>query len=79
MKRLSVILTAGLVALLVIGADQHSSASSEKVVKKTCSGYTVIESTKGIDCNGDTIKLVRTAGFYERVREENEVIASLAK
>ena len=69
MKRVSVILTLGLVGFMVIGADRRGAASAEVVAtKKPCTGYTVIEASKGIDCNGDTIKLVRTAGFYERVR-----------
>lgn len=33
--------------------------------KKACSGYVVIEVNKGIDCNGDTIKLMKKHGFYE--------------
>ena len=68
MKRVSVILALGLVGFMVIGADKRGTTSAELTVKKPCSGYTVIEASKGIDCNGDTIKLVRTAGFYERVR-----------
>jgi len=33
--------------------------------KKSCSGYEVIEANKGIDCNGDTIRLIKKHGFYE--------------
>lgn len=36
-----------------------------KVKKKSCSGYMVLEVNKGIDCNGDTIKLTKKHGFYE--------------
>ncbi|MGC3946931.1 MAG: hypothetical protein QM762_20845 [Chryseolinea sp.] len=71
MKRVSLILTLGLVGLLVMGAEQRGAVQAKegkKVAKKACIGYTIIEASKGIDCNGDTIKLVRTAGFYERVR-----------
>ena len=56
---------------MVLGAEQQGSAPDKKVAKKACMGYTVIEASKGIDCNGDTIKLVRTAGFYERVRNDD--------
>ncbi|HTE33230.1 MAG TPA: hypothetical protein VK666_22760 [Chryseolinea sp.] len=73
MKRASVILAVGLLGFMVIGADQRSSAPESKVAKKSCSGYTVIESTKGIDCNGDTIRLIRTAGFYQRVRDDDAI------
>ncbi len=33
--------------------------------QKFCRGYEVIEANKGIDCNGDTIQLVRKNGFFE--------------
>ncbi|MBA4056626.1 MAG: hypothetical protein C0490_18070 [Marivirga sp.] len=66
MKRIWTILTLGLIAFLVIGADQPVAETPE-VTKKVCRGYTVIADSKGIDCNGDTLKLVRVAGFYQRV------------
>lgn len=68
MKRLWVILTMGLIAFLVIGAHQRNLGSSKKVMKKACSGYTVIEASMGIDCNSDTIKLTKVGGFYERIQ-----------
>lgn len=66
MKRIWVIVTLGLIAFLVIGADQPN-VDPPKVEKKICRGYTIIADSKGIDCNGDTLKLVRVAGFYQRV------------
>ena len=33
--------------------------------KKSCSGYEVIEANKGIDCNGDTVRLIKKHGFFE--------------
>lgn len=42
-------------------------AESTPVQKKHCRGYTVIEVDKGIDCYGDTIRLVKVNGFFERV------------
>ena len=74
MKRVSLILTLGLAGLMVMGAERRNTVApkqEKKVAKKTCIGYTIIEASKGIDCNGDTIKLVRTAGFYERVRNDD--------
>ncbi len=75
MKRVSVFVALSLMALMVVGAvHRGSSPAAEeetKVVKKACVGYTIIEDSKGLDCNGDTIKLVRTAGFYERVRNDD--------
>jgi len=67
MKRLLFLLTLGLFAFLVIGAD-HREAQIPKTFNRTCKGYTVIEASKGVDCNGDTIKLVKVSGFYERAR-----------
>jgi hypothetical protein len=29
-----------------------------------CTGFTVVEATKGIDCNGDTVRLIKVNGFY---------------
>jgi hypothetical protein len=74
MKRVSVVLSLSLIGLMVMGAEHRGSAPAKsvtKVAKKACIGYTIIEASKGIDCNGDTIKLVRTAGFYERVRNDD--------
>ena len=68
MKRLLFLLTLGLFAFLVLGADHRVAQIPEKISKKACKGYTVIEASKGVDCNGDTIKLVKVSGFYQRVR-----------
>lgn len=68
MKRLLFLLTLGLFAFLVIGADNRQSQISAASLKRACKGYTVIEASKGIDCNGDTIKLVKVSGFYQRAR-----------
>ncbi len=45
------------------------------VKKHSCTGFTVIEASTGIDCHGDTVKLVKRGGIYElastaAVREE---------
>lgn len=74
MKRVSVFVALSLTALMVVGAVHRNltpGAEEVKVVKKACVGYTIIEDSKGVDCHGDTIKLVRTAGFYQRVRDDD--------
>jgi len=68
MKRLLFLLTLGLFAFLVLGADHREAQIPAKILKRACNGYTVIEASKGVDCNGDTIKLVKVSGFYQRVR-----------
>ncbi len=56
---------AGLVTILV-GADFKEAKVQEVAeVKKHCAGYTVIEAGLGVDCHGDTVKLVKKYGFYE--------------
>ena len=60
-------MTLGLFAFMVIGADQREAEISAASLKRVCKGYTVIEASKGVDCNGDTIKLVKVSGFYQRL------------
>ncbi len=65
MKRLllvvGVVLTIG---LLGTGFVQKGATESTSL-KRSCTGYVVIEVDKGIDCNGDTIRLVKKHGFFE--------------
>ncbi len=65
MKRLllvvGVVLTIGL-----LGTGFVRKGSAESIdQKRPCAGYVVIEVDKGIDCNGDTIRLVKKHGFFE--------------
>lgn len=53
-----------LLCLMIIGADFRSSAMVE--IKKNC-GYTIIEAGKGLNCEGDTIQLIKKHGYYELV------------
>jgi hypothetical protein len=41
-------------------------AQSVKKTEKPACGYTIIEFGKGIDCHGDTIKLVKVNGMQVR-------------
>ena len=57
----------GLVLTLVVllGADirrKKEASRAATVEKMPCYGYTIIEYGKGIDCDGDTVKLVRAGG-----------------
>ncbi len=53
--------------LLMIGADfMPSGSANAEILKKHCVGYVIIEAGKGIDCNGDTLKLVNKGGYYGR-------------
>jgi hypothetical protein len=53
-------------ALLMIGADFRAPKPDPVAeVKKHCVGYTIIEAGLGVDCNGDTVRLVKKYGYYE--------------
>jgi hypothetical protein len=66
MKMLLFVMSLGLFAFMVVGAEQREAQISASSLKRACKGYTVIEASKGVDCNGDTIKLVKVSGFYQR-------------
>ena len=55
-------------AFVLTGADYKRP--EVPAAKKFCRGYSVIEADKGIDCHGDTIKLVKVHGFFERELKE---------
>jgi hypothetical protein len=53
-------------ALLMIGADfRVPKAESLVEIKKHCVGYTIIEAGLGVDCTGDTVRLIKKYGYYE--------------
>lgn len=54
-----------LVLTALLGADIRRNDTTNRQValpKKKCLGYTIIEFGKGVDCNGDTVKLVKVNG-----------------
>ena len=54
-----------------IAADTRSVEETSPAIivsRKPCYGYTIIEFGKGIDCHGDTVKLVKVKGGQERFR-----------
>lgn len=55
------------VAIVIFGMGfiSRTPAAPAEEPRKSCRGYEVIEANKGIDCNGDTIQLVRRNGFFE--------------
>src|SRR5690606_22780488 len=55
-------------AFLLTGAHIHDkSPSSPAILRKPCYGYTIVEFGKGVDCNGDTINLVKVPGGQARL------------
>jgi hypothetical protein len=82
MKR--IVLTV-IVILLIVFVLVGARLRKPPVVKETkpirmCRGFTVIEATKGIDCNGDTINLIKKNGFFEvaATYDENNLRDALA-
>jgi hypothetical protein len=72
MKKLLWIPAVALLFTALIGADIHRPAKvtvPKEKPKKTCYGYTIIEFGKGIDCNGDTIRLVKINGVQVQQKE----------
>jgi len=66
MIRAFVIGAMAILMLSLTGASQKEYAAPTVAPRKFCCGYTVIEADKGIDCYGDTIRLVKTNGYFER-------------
>ncbi|HEY0655979.1 MAG TPA: hypothetical protein VGD65_22745 [Chryseosolibacter sp.] len=75
MRKVVVALTVMIMLVVLIGADiRRTDASSAGQpanikLKKKCYGYTIIEFGKGVDCNGDTVSLVRVDGI-QRLQSE---------
>ena len=65
MKNIFLLFGIVLTLVVLLGADirRKKEASLASVgEKKPCYGYTIIEFGKGINCNGDTVKLVKLKG-----------------
>ena len=56
-----------LALVILLGADirREKEALLPVVEKKPCYGYTIIEFGKGINCHGDTVRLVKVKGGQE--------------
>ena len=70
MKKIFLLFGVILTLVVLLGADirRKKEASLAQVAeKKPCAGYTIIEFGKGIDCNGDTIKLVKVPGGQQQL------------
>ena len=64
MKRILGALCMIMTALLLSGVNLHGSVAENPPKKKyspSC-GYTIIEFGLGIDCNGDTVKIIKKNG-----------------
>jgi hypothetical protein len=62
------------VLIMLIGADIRRPVPDTKPEKKFCNGYTIVEFGKAVDCNGDTINLVKVNGGQELLRNRKEPV-----
>jgi hypothetical protein len=70
MKKVILTLAVPFFAVAMIGADfrREGPVTTPPLVakdKKPCYGYVIIEFGKGINCDGDTVKLVKVNGGQE--------------
>ena len=65
MKKTLFVLSCVVCIILSYTVFKLSAIPTRGAEKKSCNGYEIIEAGKGINCNGDTIKLTKRAGFYE--------------
>ena len=64
MKKIFFLFGIVLILVVLLGADirRDKESSLPVIEKKPCYGYTIIEFGKGINCQGDTVKLVKVKG-----------------
>jgi hypothetical protein len=55
------------VCIIVAVVNQRKQNDIALTPKKSCTGYIVIAVDKGVDCNGDTIQLVKEHGYFKFV------------
>ena len=72
MKKMFVLTLALMCVILIMGTASFRTVphwlNNSTTTPGKCVGYTIIAFDKGIDCHGDTIRLVRTNGYAERAR-----------
>jgi hypothetical protein len=70
MKKIVLLFAVVVVLVVLLGADirrKKEARLGSAVPEKPCYGYTIIEFGKGINCNGDTVKLTKVEGGQELV------------
>lgn len=71
MKKIFLLFSVVLILVALLGADirreKEEKSQTSAVTKKHCYGYTIIEFGKGINCEGDTVKLTKVPGGQMKV------------
>lgn len=64
MKKIILVFSVILMLVILLGADIRREKETRMPVvdKLPCKGYTIIEFGKGVNCDGDTVKLVKVQG-----------------
>ena len=64
MKTIFLLFGVVLTLVVLLGADirRQKEAETPVIEEKPCYGYTIIEFGKGINCQGDTVNLVKVEG-----------------
>jgi hypothetical protein len=74
MKKMFVLTLALVCVMLIMGTASFRAVPHWLNTTTTnpgkCVGYTIIAFDQGVDCSGDTIRLVRKNGYAERVRDQ---------
>jgi hypothetical protein len=72
MKKIFTLVNCALLLTILLGADIRTTDGQHlpSPPKKPCSGYTIVEFGKGVDCNGDTVKLTKLPGGTQVLARE---------
>ena len=73
MKKIFFLLSVVVMAIMFGAASIPAGLSVKQTPKKSSAcGYRIIEFGVGLNCNGDTVKLVRSMGFQRPASQEEE-------
>ena len=67
MKKFLLTCTVLILGALCLSAGIHripAYLNKKKTPQAACVGFTVLEATKGVNCQGDTVRLKKVNGFY---------------
>ena len=69
MKKVFLLFSVVVMLIVLLGTDIRRKKGPEPGEKKPCYGYTIIEFGKGIDCDGDTVKLMKVPGGGQQLAQ----------
>jgi len=69
MKKILLTISVVLNLVLIMGASFPIRDKKNEIKKPSTCGYTIVEFGKGVDCKGDTIRLIKKNGVQVRAAE----------